>query len=182
MTKEEITKRIQDKFGSSIELVETNQPEPYIYVSSEKYHELCQFLRDDSDLNFDFLFQLGGVQYSATQTADKPDERSAQGRTAPAPSEAEAGRFEVVLCLSSHEKIHRMVVKVKLDKDNPEVVTISDIWQAANWYEREALELFGIKFTGHPDPRPLLLYDDWEYGFPMRKGWTGPDFIPMPEK
>jgi len=75
-----------------------------------------------------------------------------------------------------------MVVKAKLDKDNPEVVTISDIWQAANWYEREAYELFGIKFKGHPDMRPLLLYEEWEYGFPMRKGWTGPDFIPMPEK
>ena len=174
MTKEEITERLQDKFGSSIEVAETNQPEPYIYVAPERYHELCQFLYRDPDLDFDFLFQLGGVHY--------PDERSALGRTAPAPPEADAGRFEVVLCLSSHEKIHCMVVKVKLDKDNPEVVTTSDIWQAANWYEREAMELFGIKFTGHPDPRPLLLYDDWEYGFPMRRGWTGPDFIPMPEK
>ncbi len=157
MTKEEITKRIQDKFGGDVEVVESNQPEPYVYIAPEKYHELCRFLRDDPEFDFDFLFQLGGVHY--------PEDR-----------------FEVVVCLSSHEKIHRMVVKVKLDKDNPETATTSDIWQAANWYEREAMELFGIKFKGHPDPRPLLLYDDWEYGFPMRRGWTGPDFIPMPEK
>jgi NADH-quinone oxidoreductase subunit C len=157
MTKEEITKRIQDKFGAAIEVVESNQPEPYIYVSADRYHELCQFLRDDPEFDFDFLFQLAGVHY--------PDER-----------------FEIVACLSSHAKVHRMVVKVKLDKDDPQVVTLSDIWQAANWYEREAMELFGIKFINHPDPRPLLLYDEWEYGYPMRKGWTGPDFVPMPEK
>lgn len=157
MTKAEITKRVQDKFGAGVEAMETSQPEPFIYVAPEKYHELCRFLRDNPELDFDFLFQLGGVHY--------PEER-----------------FEIVLCLSSHEKVHRAVVKVKLDKENPEVVTVSDIWQAANWYEREALELFGIKFTNHPDPRPLLLYEEWEYGYPMRKGWTGPDFIPMPEK
>jgi NADH-quinone oxidoreductase subunit C len=165
MTKEEITKRIQDNFGSSIEIVESTQPEAYVYISPEKCHDFCRFLHDDPELDFDFLFQLAGVHYADLSAPDNPD-----------------NRFEVVLCLSSHEKIHRLVVKVKLDKDNPEVATVSDIWQAANWYEREALELFGIKFTGHPDPRPLLLYDDWEYGYPMRKGWTGPDFVPMPEK
>ena len=52
-------------------------------------------------------------------------------------------------------------------------VTVSDVWKAADWFEREAMELFGIKFDNHPDPRPLLLYEDWDYGYPMRKGWTG---------
>jgi len=157
MTKEEIIKRFTDKFGSAIEAVENNQPEPFLYIEASSYHDICQFARDDSDLDFDFLFQLGGVHY--------PDDR-----------------FEVVLCLSSHEKNHKAVLKVKLDKDNPEAPTVSDIWQTANWHEREAMELFGIKFVGHPDPRPFLLYEDWDYGYPMRKGWTGPDFIPMPEK
>jgi len=157
MTKEDIIKRLRNKFGSDLEIVENNQPEPYVYITPSRYREFCGFVKDDLELDFDFLFQLGGVHY--------PDER-----------------FEVVLCLSSHEKIHRMVAKVKLDINTPEVETISDIWQAANWYEREAMELFGIKFLHHPDPRPLLLVEDWEYGYPMRKGWTGPDFIPMPEK
>lgn len=157
MTKEEIINRFKDKFGSDMEVVENNQPEPYLYISASKYHKLCEFAKNDSGLDFDFLFQLGGVHY--------PD-----------------SRFELALCLTSHQKIHRAVVKVKLDKDNPEIVTVSDIWGTAAWHEREAMELFGIKFPNHPDPRPLLLYDDWDYGYPMRKGWTGPDFIPMPEK
>lgn len=157
MTKEEIVKRFRDKFGSDLEVMEIDQPEPYFYISREKYHALCEFAKHDPECDFDYLFQLVGVHY--------PDEC-----------------FEVVLCLASHEKLHRAVVKVKLDIESPEIITVSDVWGAANWFEREALELFGIKFIGHPDPRPLLLPEDWEHGYPMRKGWTGPDFIPMPEK
>jgi NADH-quinone oxidoreductase subunit C len=157
MTKEEIAGRLKEKFGSELEVLETNQPEAYIYISPDKYHEFCKFLKNDPPMDFDYLFQLAGVHY--------PEER-----------------YEAALCLSSHNKIHNMIVKVKLDKDNPEIESVADIWQAANWYEREASELFGIKFKNHPDPRPLLLDDDWEWGYPMRKGWTGPDFIPMPEK
>lgn len=157
MTKDEIAARLKNRYGSDIEVLESNQPEAYIYISKDKYHECCQFLRDDTELDFDFVFQMAGVHY--------PDQC-----------------FEVVLCLSSHSKIHKMVLKVKLDKNNPEIESTADIWMAANWYEREAMELFGIKFSNHPDPRPLLLDDDWDSGFPMRKGWTGPDFIPMPEK
>ena len=157
MTKDEIAARLKNRYGSELEVLETTQPEAYIYISKEKYHDCCRFLRDDSELDFDFVFQLAGVHY--------PDEC-----------------FEIVICLSSYSKIHKMVLKVKLDKDNPVVETATDIWMGANWYEREAMELFGIKFLNHPDPRPLLLDDDWDNGYPMRKGWTGPDFIPMPEK
>jgi NADH-quinone oxidoreductase subunit C len=157
MTKDEIIGRFKDKFGTDIEVSEIDQPEPYLYISKQKYHQLCEFARSDAELDFDFLFQLAGVHY--------PDDR-----------------FEVVLCLSSHEKNHRAVIKVKLDKDNPEIESVSDVWGGANWFEREAMELFGIKFTNHPDPRLLLLYEGWDFGYPMRRGWTGPDFVPMPEK
>ncbi len=157
MTKEEIIKKIQDKFGSDIEVIDIKQPEPFIYISKDKYRDFCEYIYKDASLDFDYLFQLGAVHY--------PDKC-----------------FEVVLSLSSHGQRHNMVAKVKLDKDNPEIGTISDIWQNAAWYEREAMELFGVIFKNHPDPRPLLLDEDWNSGYPMRKGWTGPDFIPMPEK
>jgi NADH-quinone oxidoreductase subunit C len=157
MTKEEIASKLKEKFGSELEVIETNQPEAYIYISSARYHEFCLFLKENPEFDFDYLFQLGGVHY--------PDER-----------------FEVVLCLSSHEKRHNMIVKIKLDINEPQIATVSDLWLAANWYEREAAELLGIKFIGHPDLRPLLLDDDWNFGYPLRKGWTGPGFIPMPEK
>lgn len=157
MTKQEITEKFKSKFGSDLEALETSQPEAYLYISESRYHELCEFAKNDPDLDFDYLFNMCGVHF--------PEER-----------------FEIILCLSSHEKRHNSVIKVKLDKENPETVTISDVWGAANWFEREAMELFGIKFKNHPDPRLLLLVEDWDHGYPMRKGWTGPDFIPMPEE
>jgi len=157
MTKDEIISKLQDKFGSDLEVQQLNQPEPFVYIFKEKYHQFCEFIKKEPDLDFDYLVILCGVHFPES-------------------------RFEIVLCLSSHEKHHNLIAKVKLDKDNPEIETITDIWQGANWHERETMELFGIKFLNHPDPRPLLLYDDWDYGYPMRKGWTGPDFIPMPDK
>lgn len=157
MTKEEIALKLKEKFDSDLEVLENGQPEAYVYISPGKYHDLCRFLNDEPEFDFDFLFQLAGVHY---------------------PEEC----FEVVLCLSSHEKRHNMIVKVKLDLNEPKVDTVSDIWLGSSWYEREAAELYGIVFIGHPDPRHLMLDDDWDYGYPLRKGWTGPDFIPMPEK
>ena len=157
MTKDELALKLQNKFGSALEAQASNQPELLFYISREKYHDLCRFLKDDPELDFDFIVILCGVHYPES-------------------------RFEVVLCLSSHEKKHELIAKVKLDKDNPEIESVCDIWLGASWHERETIELFGINFLNHPDPRPLLLYEGWEYGFPMRKGWTGPDFIPLPEK
>mgnify|MGYP000222445257 CR=1 FL=1 len=156
MNKDQIETRLATEFGSAVEILKTRFPEPMIYVATDKYIEICRFLRDDPYLAFEFLFSMAGVHY--------PD------------------RFEVVIHLSSSKHIHQLVVKAKLPPENPKIPTLSGIWEAANWYEREAAELFGIVFEGHPDPRPLLLYDDWNYGYPMRKGWTGPDFIPMPDK
>ena len=156
MTKQEITEKFKNRFGADLEIIESEQPEPYLYISETKYHELCEFAKSESDLDFDFLFTMACVHY--------PEER-----------------FELVLCLSSHEKRHNALIKIKLDKDKPETVTVSDVWQAADWFEREIIELFGVNFKNHPDPRPLLLDEDWDQGYPMRKGWSGTDFIPMPE-
>jgi NADH-quinone oxidoreductase subunit C len=157
MTKEQIENKIAQKFGSAIEIQQTKNLEAFIYVTVDKYIEVCKFLKSDPDLYFEYLFQMGGVHY--------PNDR-----------------FELMLTLSSHKHHHELVLKVKLSHDDPKISTASVVWEAANWYEREAMELYGIKFDGHPDPRPLLLYEDWEFGYPLRKGWTGPDFIPMPDK
>jgi len=157
MTKEQLENKIVQEFGSAIEIQQTKNPEPFLYVSLDKYIEVCKFLKTDPDLSFEYLFQLGAVHY--------PNDR-----------------FELALTLSSHKHKHEILLKVKLSHENPNAPTATAVWEGANWYEREAMELFGIQFEGHPDPRPLLLYEDWEYGYPMRKGWTGPDFIPMPDK
>ena len=64
----------------------------------------------------------------------------------------------------------RLRLKVRVDGQNPTVPTLSDVWAAANWAEREAYDLYGIQFDGHPDLRRILMPDDWE-GYPMRKDY-----------
>ena len=67
----------------------------------------------------------------------------------------------------------RLILMTNVSKENPEVPSLSDVWPAANWHEREQAELLGISFVGHPDLRHLLLPEDWE-GYPLRKDYQQP--------
>lgn len=77
-------------------------------------------------------------------------------------------RFEVIYSLYSLSTHRRIVVKAQVDEDQPEIDTVSGVWPAANWPEREIFDLFGIDFIGHPDPRRIMMPDDW-VGHPLRK-------------
>jgi NADH-quinone oxidoreductase subunit C len=79
-------------------------------------------------------------------------------------------RFELVYMFVSIEHKSRLRMKVRLSGADAHVATVSDIWPAANWLEREVWDLFGIQFDGHPDLRRLLMPEDWE-GFPLRKDY-----------
>jgi NADH-quinone oxidoreductase subunit C len=83
-----------------------------------------------------------------------------------------------VLHLFSFRHRHGVCLKVALPREAPSIPTLSGVWRAADWFEREVLDLFGVTFVGHPDPRRIMLPDDWE-GYPLRKdyqehgGWHG---------
>jgi NADH-quinone oxidoreductase subunit C len=79
-------------------------------------------------------------------------------------------RFEVVYHLQSVESKLRVRLKCRLPGENPEIESVTSVWRGANWYEREVFDLFGIRFTGHPDLRRIMLPDDWE-GHPLRKDY-----------
>jgi NADH-quinone oxidoreductase subunit C len=79
-------------------------------------------------------------------------------------------RFEVVYHLHSIERNERLRLKCRLGGDNPAIETVTSVWRSANWYEREVFDLFGIRFTGHPDLRRIMMPDDWE-GYPLRKDY-----------
>src|SRR3954468_3134843 len=84
-------------------------------------------------------------------------------------------RFEVVYHLHSIERNERLRLKCRLRSDEPVIETVTSVWRSANWYEREVFDLFGIRFTGHPDLRRIMMPDDWE-GHPLLKTYpvTGP--------
>lgn len=74
---------------------------------------------------------------------------------------------------SSQQRAVNLVVKVQLDRANPEIETVCDIWRTAEFHEREVFEMFGVRFLNHPDLRTLILEDNFE-GFPMRKDFEDP--------
>ena len=80
-------------------------------------------------------------------------------------------RIELVYHLWSYARRQERVVKIDLPRAQPEAPSVADVWRAANWYEREQFDLFGVVFTGHPDLRRILLPDDWP-GHPMRKDYV----------
>ena len=116
-----------------------------IYVPRDQVAAICRGLRDAADLRFNFLAELTAADYWPREP-----------------------RFEVVYVLVSIEHKHRLRMKVRIDGSDARLATVSGIWPAANWLEREVYDLFGIKFDSHPDPRRLLMPEDWD-GSPLRK-------------
>ena len=150
-----VVARAKDKFGDAITNTIESLGELTLEVTKEQLVELCQFLRDDTDCHFEQLIDLCGVDYL--------DYR----KEAVGPS-YEGPRYAVVYHLLSIQHNSRIRVRTFVDGEMPIVDTVVDVWNAANWYEREAFDLFGIVFDGHPDLRRLLT----DYGFvghPFRK-------------
>lgn len=145
MTKEEIVKIIKNKFKKEILRVE-EEPDLTIYVSNEKFPQLCQFLHDNEELNFVYLSDICGVDYP---------ERSP--------------RFDVVYHFYSIDKNHRLRIKAGIE-EGKSIPSVTGIWKGADWFEREIYDLFGIEFENHPDLRRILLPDDWK-GHPLRKDY-----------
>jgi NADH-quinone oxidoreductase subunit C len=121
-------------------------------VESARLVEVMTLLRDDPVTGFDMLMDLSGVDYLGYP-----------GRSGP--------RFEVAYQLYSLERGQRLRVRVGVEADPCEVDSVASVWPSANWMEREAWDLYGIRFRGHPDPRRLLLYEEFE-GHPLRKDYA----------
>jgi NADH-quinone oxidoreductase subunit C len=126
---------------------------PTIYVARDLLVETCRALRDTPELRFAFLADILPVDYYPREP-----------------------RFEVTYLVASlgvagfGATPQRLRVRARVPGDDPRLPTVSDVWPAANWPEREAYDLFGITFDGHPDLRRILMPDDWD-GFPLRKDY-----------
>ena len=165
-----IFEALQAKFGEDVvfgyEPPKLATLDDHFFVKPERLTDVAKHLRDDPKLDFDYLECVTGVDYpNAPVVAPANDEQE----------EPEKGTIHVVYHLRSYDKKHRAVVKVSLSRQEPRVATLSDVWSAANWQERECYDLLGVQFDGHPDLRRIMLPDDWE-GYPLRK-----DYVEKPE-
>jgi NADH-quinone oxidoreductase subunit C len=146
-------KKLKEKFPNSILETTTFRGEVTVTVSKGEIFEICKFLHSDPDLQYHLLTDLCGLDFLP-----------------------QIPRFGIVYHLCSLKNNQRLRVKTRVG-EMESTPSVESIWKVANWYEREAYDLFGIRFENHPDLRRILLWDGYE-GHPLRKDYPaeGPDF------
>jgi NADH-quinone oxidoreductase subunit C len=154
MTTNEIHERLKAKFGEDVGPLSEPKVDAFAVVKADRIVEVCRHLKTTPGLDFDYLEDVTAIDWPKRNV------------------------IEVVYQAISLKHRHLIKLKVEADRANAVVPTISGVWKAANWLEREVYDLFGVTFTGHPDLRRLMLPDDW-VGHPLRKdyqeagGWHG---------
>ncbi|MSQ68160.1 MAG: NADH-quinone oxidoreductase subunit C [Gammaproteobacteria bacterium] len=167
---------LHERLGAQLQALTVDRGELTAVVAAADISAVGQILRDAPDLSFRLLVDLSGVDYQtygqtdwATHEATSAGfSRGVAAASAAVPEAATPGRFAVVYHLLSTAHNRRVRLKVWLAEDPPRLPSVTEIWPCADWYEREAFDLFGILFEGHPDLRRLLT----DYGFighPFRK-------------
>ncbi len=148
----EIAARLEARFGETVPLTFTAKgPGARVIAGREHLLPVLHFLRNDPGLAFDALVDLTAVDYLRLD-----------------PPELEGARFAIVYQVGSLVHRHRFTVTARVPEDDLVVPSAAGLWPAALWAEREVLDLFGIEFDDHPDPRRLLLPEEYP-GYPLRK-------------
>lgn len=170
-----LSETLQQHFADDILALIEQHGETTIEIEAYKVLSICRALKEKPNLQFDTLIDVCGVDYLGYGTDEwATDEASTEGFSRAVENQAHEisswtkPRFAVVYHLLSVEKNQRLRVKCYLNEKNMSIDSVVNIWPSANWYEREAFDLFGILFEGHPDLRRILT----DYGFmghPFRK-------------
>ena len=145
MTNQEI-QNIVSSWSDNLEFTEEASEFLNVIVPKEELYKICKNLKENSDLDFDYLFCLTGMDWGQ--------------------------ELGVIYHLESIEKKHNIVVKVKTaDREKPVLDSVCDIWRTAEFHEMEVYDFFGIKFNNHPNLKRLFLPPEWD-GFPLRKDYV----------
>jgi len=161
-----------------------------IQVAREHLVEVAQILRDDPELKFDLLLDVTAVDYLGQPDDFETklevwDQNRAAMRRQPQrrhelvlPPRGELARFALVYHLTSTTYFHRLRIKCRVPEADPTIASLTPVWAGANWLERETYDLYGIRFSGHPDLRRIYLYDEF-VGHPLRKDYRKRDEQPI---
>ena len=145
--KDSFIQRLQEWDAQAVAEIIEFRGETTVVVPREHLLRAAEFLVNDRALQFTFLSDITAVDKFPIDP-----------------------RFELNYHLLSLEYRKRIRLKVRIPGDDPQVQSVTPIWPAANWHEREAFDLMGIRFEGHPDLTRILMPDDWE-GYPLRKDY-----------
>lgn len=158
MVPEEIARLLQAEWGDAVIDVKIAGSHPSVKVKVEPWPEMAVFLRDDPRLGLNFLRCISSLDLLAEDKlacvydlCHVPTERPSELKT----------------------RTHTFAVRIEVDRNQPVIPSVSHVWPAAEWHEREAFDLMGITFSGHPDLRRILCADDW-VGHPLRKDYEFP--------
>jgi len=146
----DIANKIKRMFPDAVVSADTVLGEQHVVVNKAGILEFMRRLRDDESLLFNFMMDLTAVDYLGKKPAD--------------------ARFEVVYNLYSLRHNHRIRVKVPVSLADPTIDSVTQVWKAADWFEREVWDLYGIVFNGHPNLKRILLYEEF-VGHPLRKDY-----------
>jgi NADH-quinone oxidoreductase subunit C len=141
---EQTIARIQERFGDAVVGQNSYRDQHWVEVKVERLVEICSWLREDPDADYDLLLDVTAVHWPERQST-----------------------FELVYHLYSRSRNDMLRLKSSL-ADGAAAPTVSGIWKAAEWNERETYDMFGIHFDGHPDLRRILMHDEYT-DFPLRK-------------
>jgi NADH-quinone oxidoreductase subunit C len=147
-----ILQRLKSRFGPAVLDTHERLGDTTVLLDRGALFEALQFCRDEADLAFDVLMDLTAADY--LKYAGRED----------------GPRFEVVYHLYSLAHNHRVRLKVRVDEDDAVVPSAVELWPIANWLEREVWDMFGVRFSGHPDLRRLLMYEEF-VGHALRKDY-----------
>ena len=151
---------IRNKFPDAFVETHSQVGDDTVVVKSDAWHEICAFLKSSPDSDIDMLIDLTAVDFPEREP-----------------------RFEVVAHMYSLGLGHRLRLKTRVGDakgENTNVATLSDLWGSANWMEREAWDMFGIVFDGHPDLRRILMYPEFK-GHPLRRDYPADKIQPLVE-
>jgi NADH-quinone oxidoreductase subunit C len=153
----EVIDALRTEFGDDIHDVDRYANEDTVYVEKKRIQDICRYLKEEE--NFEYFVDLGGIDNFTDED-----------------------RYEVFYNIVSVERQKRIRLKVRVDEADMRVPSVTDIYRAANWNEREAYDMFGFEFVDHPDPRRMYMPEDFDY-HPLRKEFPQlgvPGSLPLP--
>ncbi len=177
MEQKAIYELLAGKIGDAALAFNDEGAESYAEIAPEKIAEAALFLRDDDQLDFNQLMCLSGLDWDGYDESGKGKSVAILGYLGDGKPEVSdrvgEGDLGVAYSLYSHEKKHKFTLRVKVPRAEALVPTVIGVWSTAGWHAREAWDLLGIRFQGHPDLRRMLLEEDW-VGHPLRKDYQMP--------
>ena len=180
--------KLREQFPNAVQDVSEFREQILVRIETSEIREVCQFLCDDEELKFDMAIDVLGADRLVPENTptmkgyvnDPFDRELRSQKERVSPDE----RFEVIYVLYSNMNNEYIRLKVRVAEEGQKVPSVVPVWKSADWAEREAYDMFGIEFEGHPDLRRIYMPEYFEH-YPLRKDFPLmgiPGSLPLPDK